>query len=629
MNTQTAAAPVLFVSLGTSPAIVPEAFLMEGVNFQAVHVLTTERPEIQPVLDFFNQHAPDIALTISRVAGFEDFSSEEDHFRFEEVLYRWLLEAKIRPESRYVCLSGGFKTMSAAMQKAATVLGAAQVFHVLADSCCTGPNGESRFPTTHQELIAAGANGHLHWIQLGPEDGWPQLRSARPEDYPLEIKSENDRVRRIQAADPRFRMRLRDLVERSHRIAESWDQLHDLPFAELATWPKNALNWLRQPLDPRALGDRQWVADLPKIELHCHLGGFATEGGLLRQIRSSADEAGQLPDIKTIPRPADWPNPANPIGLEAYRKLGDNNGSALLKDPGCLRRQCELLYQHLQEQKVTYAEIRCSPANYATRGSRSPWDVLADLRNTFQHCMTHTGPATRCNSAPPSCHVNLIVIGTRQTGGDFRAGISRHLALAVTAAEHWQSPEECRVVGVDLAGYEDVTTRAHYFRDEFTAVHRCGLALTAHAGENDDAEGIWRAVFDLNTRRIGHALSLAQSPELLGSVVDRGVGIEMCPYANLQIRGFPLDTDPPEKSTAHYPLLEYLVKGARVTVNTDNIGISAATLTDNLLLAARLCPGLTRLDILKLQRNALETAFITAGFRGEIIKFFSRAIPHP
>lgn len=90
--------------------------------------------------------------------------------------------------------------------------------------------------------------------------------------------------------------------------------------------------------------------------------------------------------------------------------------------------------------------------------------------------------------------MNLIIIGTRQASGDCRAGIARHLALAVTAAEHWRDGSGCRVVGVDLAGYEVPETRAHYFREEFTAVHRCGLALTVHAGENDDAEGIWPAV---------------------------------------------------------------------------------------------------------------------------------------
>ena len=161
-------------------------------------------------------------------------------------------------------------------------------------------------------------------------------------------------------------------------------------------------------------------------------------------------------------------------------------------------------------------------------------------------------------------------------------------------------------------------------------MHRCGLALTVHAGENDDAEGIWRAVFDLNARRLGHALSLAESPELLRSVTDRGIGIEMCPYANLQIRGYPLDTAAAAAAPRRgYPLLEYLDAGARVTVNTDNIGISSATLTENLLLAARLAPGLTRLGLLRLQRHATEAAFLNAKDRIDLTQQLANAIPQP
>jgi adenosine deaminase len=170
---------------------------------------------------------------------------------------------------------------------------------------------------------------------------------------------------------------------------------------------------------------------------------------------------------------------------------------------------------------------------------------------------------------------------------------------------------------VDLAGYENITTRAHHYRDDFRAVHRCGLALTIHAGENDDAEGIWSAVFDLNARRVGHALSLGESPDLLRSFADRRIGIEMCPYANLQIKGFPLDAEEINKNT--YPLLAYLNAGIPVTVNTDNIGISAASLTENFLLLSRLCPGITRLQILQLLRNALDQSFLSSSEKSSLL----------
>lgn len=630
--------PTLLISLGTSPAVVPEAFLLPGIKFRAVHVLTTEKPEVQLIRDYFAQHAPGVELTLSRVAGFVDFASEADHFRFEEVLYRWVLASVPDPATRYFCLSGGFKTMSAAMQKAAAVLGAAEVFHVLADPCIQAPNDRLRFPETIQEVQKAAAGGHLKWIRLGSESGWPQFRAASPLSYPLEILDQQGSVRWLKVADAKFRENLQTVVEKSHRIADAWPGLADLPFVELATWSPPDLQWLRQPLEPHSAADQQWIARLPKVELHCHLGGFATADPLLATVREAASGPIPLSPTRTLAVPTDWPLPTAPIGLEPYRHLGDNNGSALLRDRGCLLRQCELIYSHLQEERVIYAEIRCSPANYADpdRG-RSPWDVLMDIRSSFQSAMVEAADRYKATAnshdtkASPPCHVNLLIIGTRQPDGDFRAGISRHLALAVTAAEHWRNAATCRVVGVDLAGYENVTTRAHYFREEFIAIHRCGLALTIHAGENDDAEGIWRAVFDLNTRRLGHALSLHQSDELLRSVIDRGIGVEMCPYANVQIKGFkPLNQRRDDGSPApDYPLLEYLRAGVRVTVNTDNIGISGAGLGANLLLAAQLCPGLTRLDVFWLARHALDSAFLAADHRRVLTAVFTSNLPPP
>lgn len=237
-------------------------------------------------------------------------------------------------------------------------------------------------------------------------------------------------------------------------------------------------------------------------------------------------------------------------------------------------------------------------------------------RSTIEPCVTH--------APTPRCKVNLLVIGTRQQTGDFRAAIARHLALAVTASEHWRADPGCRVVGVDLAGFEDKSTRAHYFREEFTAIHRCGLALTVHAGENDDAEGIWSAVFDLNARRIGHGLHLADCPELLHSIAARGIGIEMCPYANYQIKGFH-----PMHGSPIYPLKKYLQAGVKVSVNTDNIGISDASMSDNFLFLATLCSDLTRKDILTLLRNAIDTAFLSPADKTLLLTRVAAQLPKP
>ncbi len=620
--------PVLLCSLGTSPAIVPEAFLFPGVTFSAVHVITTETTEIGLIQRWFATRAPTVHLTITRVAGFKDFTNEHDHFRFEEVLYRWLLayrqvqgpdtstaESDKPAAAPYICLSGGFKTMSAAVQKAAAVFGCAEIFHVL----CNLPQPQQ--PKTEAEIDAAHSGDHLRFIRLGAESGWPQLRNTSATEHPLEIPLTEGGVRWASAPDTRLRDHLRSIVERAHHIAGAWDQLAHLPFPSLATRSPVQLAWLRESLQPQAAGDEAWLAALPKIELHCHLGGFATHDPALASIRAASATPATLPPLRDRPVPTGWPTPPAPCGLDDYMALGDNNGSRLLRDPGCLRAQCEALYAALVADHVVYAEIRCSPNNYISP-DRSAWQVLAEIRAHFQSRMDASAAARP--DCTPACHVNLLIIATRRDGGD-RSDIARHLALAVTAADQWRTPATCRVVGVDLAGFEHRDTRAALFAIDFEPVHRVGLAVTIHAGENDDAEGIWQAVFKLNARRLGHALSLHGSPDLLRAVADRRIAIEMCPAANLQIKGYPIDHDADTSpATARYPLLDYLRAGVHVTVNTDNLGISAATLTDNLLLAARLCPKLTRLDVLQLQRHAAEGAFLTPAERDLLLARLDR-----
>jgi adenosine deaminase/REP element-mobilizing transposase RayT len=894
--------PSLLVSLGTSSAIVPEAFLLPEIAFNAVHVLTTDSTDVAFVEQWFALKVPDVELSITRVDGFKDFKSEQDHFNFEEVLYRWWLE-KAAGSRPYVCLAGGFKTMSSAMQKAAAVLGAAEVFHVLADSMYPGSSGKLRPAMSAEEIAHSLDQGHLHWIRLGPESGWPHLREAAASDYPLQTIRQRGVVTWVVAPDLLFHERLQSVFERSHNVAGAWDRLAGLPFAVLATWPAQVLARLEEPVNVDV--DRAWIASLPKVELHCHLGGFATHGEALQNVRAAAVFPDRLPPLHEPTPPEGWPVPATPVRLEEYMRLGDANGRVLLRDPGCLRRQCELLYDHLCAQNIVYAEIRCSPNNY-TSPDRSAWDVLAEIRSAFdarmsavaasvpldrtvtasvplegmvtaavpaadshsprafipfnreakygqtwrdlphryqsgatvfatfrladslpraaierwaeereyfmrvhpkpwdektwssyrhqfperldawldeaqgecllrdervaamvesalrhfdgiryvldgfvimpnhvhvlfkplaghemrgilhswksftakqinkligrisqvwehesfdhllrsasqlqklreyvrsnpemaglsggfvvgmgvglecgmleeEQSLRRTGsapgsqgemtlqvpdfsalavsscaapagglaigapprPSQRLGSTDESSRrlaptVNLIIIATRKDGGD-RSDISRHLALAMTAADQWKNG--CRVVGVDLAGWEKPETRAALFATDFEPVHRVGLAVTVHAGENDDAEGIWQAVFKLNARRLGHALHLNQSPDLRRAVADRGIGVEMCPFANLQIKGFALSCD---DSRPAYPMRQYLQSGVSVTVNTDNIGISAATLTDNLLLAARMCPDLTRMDIIRLMANAVNVSFVSPDERSEL-----------
>jgi len=277
--------------------------------------------------------------------------------------------------------------------------------------------------------------------------------------------------------------------------------------------------------------------------------------------------------------------------------------------------QCELLYDHFMDQNIRYAEVRCSPFNYAS-DNLTGIEVLNVIRDTFDVKMEKEK-----HKNGRWCHVNLIIIATRKPNED-KISIIKHIGLATAAAEQSKTRGRCKVVGVDLAGYEHKETRASYFEQDFEPIHRAGVAITIHAGENDEAEGIWQAVFKLNTRRIGHGLRLYQSKELQRSVVDRKIGVEMCPYANYQIVGF----SPMKNHETEYPLLKYLNAGVQACINTDNIGISNASLTDNFLLLPKLLPSITRMQVLRLIRNGLEQSFIDNSFRNALIRIFNEDI---
>jgi adenosine deaminase len=596
----------LLVISGSSPLVVPEAYYYAENGYRKVHVLTgdgsTGRTSTDVIHEFF-LGLPEVEYTVHRIKNFLKLESSREHQLFEEALYRWYRHFMPEEGLPDVCLAGGFKSMSSAMQKAAHLFGAEKVFHVLCE--IPGKAFPENQPKTLSDMEEARAADGLRFIEMGYEPGLRSLQ-VLPRDHfgwDCEHTTISNEYELIVGETFAFREQVAGLENVLRRQTDPESLLSTLPFPSLALWMDADLAWLEQPLDFEE--DRAWLEQLPKVELHCHLGGFATHGKLLEEVRAAAE--GKIPEKAEPELPNDWPLPEEPCGLNTYMKLGDATGSKLLSEPGCLRRHIELLYQHFQEQRIVYAEVRCSPGNYAK--DRSPMDVLQDIRKAFHDCRE-----LAIQKGQFVIDVNLIVIVTRRLDGDL-SHITRHLSLAVTAAEY-EAGLSCQVVGVDLAGFEEEKTRPMYFQADFEQAHRCGLAVTVHAGENDDSESIWQAVYKLSALRIGHGLHLKDARHLVRAVAQKRIGVEMCPYANYQIKGFALDG----KQGNAYPALDYLNAGIPVTINTDNPGISAASLTDNLLLLARLCPGVSRKEILRFQRNSVETAFVSPSKREELLK---------
>jgi len=551
-----------------------------GITISTVYSFRTNSPIDREVESFYKQN--EITLIQYPLNNNGVVNTEKAYKELEKQLIEDFYEISKDEKVKYVFVGGGHKFCSLALQKCATIFGADDIFHMFFN----GERGTE--PVYISDINDAIKNKKLLYASLGQERGWPAINLISQEG-----KNLYERV-----------------IEIGGKLTSvTTDSVNEYPFECITLLPDKAIYWLESQLTDE---DVDWIIMLPKTELHCHLGGFATFGKPLESVRLAALHS--IPDTKPIENPKGWPFPDRHIDLQAYMNLGDNNGSTLLKDWGCLEKQIELMYDYFLKENIRYAEVRCSPNNYAT-DKKNGIEVTEFIQDCFNKCMDKA-----LKQKKSFCHVNILIIGTRILN-NIKDSVKAHIDIATHLAAESPGIPKCSVVGMDLAGYEHESTRAEYYQSDFSPIHRKGIALTIHAGENDDAEGIWQAIFQLNTRRIGHGLHLYQSEPLIRSVINRKIGVEMCPYANYQIKGFFPMADKPE-----YPVLDYLYAGVQVTINTDNIGISSAGLTENYMLLVKLVPEIKRMDVLKMIRNGIDQAFVTYQHKQHLFKYFNQRI---
>jgi adenosine deaminase len=184
----------------------------------------------------------------------------------------------------------------------------------------------------------------------------------------------------------------------------------------------------------------------------------------------------------------------------------------------------------------------------------------------------------------------------------------RHVALTQQLIR--QEKYRHFIVGFDVAGNEAAAKPSELRKLLLPLLKEC-LHLTIHAGENQPVENIWEAVYELNTDRVGHGLTLVHNYELLQRFRDRNIVIELCPSSNFQICNFNGNDKP-------YPLRNYLKEGLKVTLNTDNPGISRTSITKEYFFMTQYA-ALTKLEVIQLLRNSLQGVFLPKNEKKQLI----------
>lgn len=311
-------------------------------------------------------------------------------------------------------------------------------------------------------------------------------------------------------------------------------------------------------------------------------------------------------------------------GLFNYLRGCEYGGSAHLQTKAALYLTAKnVIEEYAIRDNIRYLELRCAVDGYSKLKLQSQEEALEALLRGFDFfCKEYKNKETKI-------HVNLIITAKRHKSeeafeNNIRLGLNYRNGLQLNIEREKKKKEKqkivsffntkSKVVSFDLAGLEK-GNRPSKFLTQFMKLLKECFPITIHAGEEDDFESIWEAVYLVHSQRLGHALTLRDNINLLNIVRERHIAVELCPISNIltnPVFKFPTDEsdnwDPKDKSA--YPLRQYLDQNLDVTLNTDNPYISDTFITKEYLVAARLIRGLSKWEILRLLKNSFRSAAV-------------------
>ena len=275
-----------------------------------------------------------------------------------------------------------------------------------------------------------------------------------------------------------------------------------------------------------------FLADLPKAELHLHL-----EGSVEPETLCELDPTG---DFNGLYRYADFD-----AFLRTFGVVGK-----LLRGPDEYARITRRLLERLAAQNIRYAEITIAAGVVLWKEQ--------DFAPIFD--------AIRESAQGSPVEVHWILDAVRQFGP------AHVMRVAELAAER----RDQGVVAFGIGGSEE-RGPAECFTEAFRFARSAGLHLVAHAGESMGPESI-RAALALGAERIGHGIAAAQDEALMRELRERDIPLEICITSNL-VTGV-------VKRLEDHPVRRLFDAGVPITINTDDPAMFRCTLAGEYRLAA-------------------------------------------
>lgn len=324
--------------------------------------------------------------------------------------------------------------------------------------------------------------------------------------------------------------------------------------------------------------DEKEIKAMPKAELHRHIEGCVRARTVL-DLAARHGFAVPSKDPAELERVYKLRAPGASL-VEVLRMFGLAQ-ACFASYEAVERITYEALEDAYKKESIRLLELRYSP-DFMLRNSGLDWNKAHELI------------AATCARFEKSSHMvcGVIVIASRSYGLE---SARRTIDFAVENKK--------TVIGFDLADNESDYPSAQY-ADAVKKLHRAGLPLTVHSGEEGHYSQVADTVKALAPRRIGHGVKAAD--DATGATMElirkAGITVETNPWSNYLTRAVP--------SVEEHPLKKFLDAGLRCTIGADDPEILDTDLNKEYGLALGRM-GLAPADLRRTLAHAAEGSFLS------------------
>jgi adenosine deaminase len=325
-------------------------------------------------------------------------------------------------------------------------------------------------------------------------------------------------------------------------------------------------------------------------ELHTHLGG-SVASDILWSLAHEQGIALPVKDFWEFDRLVTVSDPRGVANLDALDQI--YHWTELIQSsPTAVERSVHAaIGGAYRSQGITTLELRFNPMK-RNRGGERDLDhiILAAIRGLDRASLEY-----------PQVRAGLILMMDRTFSAELNS-------IIVEKAIRW-APRG--IVGVDIAGPRPDGGRYNY-RHVVPMVEEArsaGLGVTIHVGEEGGdigREEIGEVVEALRPDRIGHGILAAGDPDLMSSLREAEIVLEICPTSNLLTKALA------DEDAVRETFRSFVDAGVQFTIATDGPEMMRTHLLDELELLRRI-GALDEDELAQANRRGHEASFLHQG----------------